>query len=248
MKYRILDKDELTKIIAGEINVPSRLVEPSALADHALTPLAPQKSILVFVVQVWALIVMCGLSIAWSFHLGSYWLYGLSMGLTGATLGVIAFFSILAGYRQAVKNLAHDLKPAVEELKYLNTYLGAATKKLDRRTRRYIHCLTCNNIANFLILMNMKQALAEKLQRVEECVNAGSYNDLREADQALRSPIVFYDGPTPGTGNLHQLKITRLADVVDYLTTNLERSLNNFESALTLSYEVSDITSAPYSR
>jgi hypothetical protein len=131
--------------------------------------------------------------------------------------------------RQKIARFAQSLVRPYEELKrvqmHVTEYLGA----LDNRTRRYFHCVTNTKVMSYFLLMQMSNALTERIAVLEELFAHPLPENYLAAFAELRNDLVLSSDVLNQSKEEQRLPLRRAQQAIDVLIEDLERGLNTLE-------------------
>lgn len=152
--------------------------------------------------------VLCGLSVLW---------------MIGA---VVEKVRVIRAYRRAFLQIGEDLK----DLRFLITDYIAS---LDKRTRRYFHCVTNTKVTNYFMLKQIEEGLTLLIDEYSESTKRiGTPRNLRRSHDIIRRPFGYRDGFEFNSGNLHEVSLIELRQRVMQLMQDLQRGMRDVEEEI----------------
>jgi hypothetical protein len=231
-KKVVYNKSDLCDYVSGKLNIKSQLVETSALKAYSASEqisLYPQKKLVYFTCAL----ILTGFIIlnrgpqSINFNDSMWWL-----GVICFAMGLVNVRLFFSAHHSNTLILKTKLKEPVEELCYLKDYLISYLRSLDSRTSKYFNVITNNKVSNYLLLLNIKLALQDKISEIDLYAEKLSPTNLIIIDKLVRGGLEVRDGGGLDPGNLNLISFSKVAETIDTLVSNMESSVRDLEEEL----------------
>lgn len=170
--------------------------------------------------------------------LGQFLVLPLAIASGLSMFGVVIASWIWASSRESrIYTLEGDLHNSHEELQGVRNYLESCLMKIDQRRTKYFNSAPVSDSYTFFILMQIRDAIDQRLQELSPLLSRRSLRDYLLAHSLLSKPLVVRDSVIEGLGGHYYLSLSRIPSIVAPLLAHLQQNL------LAIEYEQAELSS-----
>lgn len=227
-------------------NVPKQQTEQGKKAALCILasqdPPALRSSAAPWLVGAPVILLIMLSAVAYFDMLHSIAVLSLTILLTGAIFAVV--WQISSRWDQDVQDIVYLVEESRIELTLLKEEMGKYLQQLDQKTARHFNSVTPNKVATYFTLIQIKNALEERLSLVSKLIAHGTNTALLSCYKCLQQPLRFSSSVLCSHGD-RSIPIADVEQAVGELIEQLEITIAELEEERSVSshyFEGDDFT------